>query len=141
MGSNWRRMRASRRREQPWEVAQRRIDKLKEFFESQGYYVSVNRAYNSGVDMLVLTSREEGVIKVLEVTNYAERDSLGTLEYIPDYKFDRYIENLNAWDGVSRLGWKLEKIIVVSYPTNLTPQQMKKASANNITITILGYQD
>jgi hypothetical protein len=114
------------------DTANRRIDRLKEEYEQQGYKVLINRHYNCGVDMILIVKKTGQIKKIIEATNYRFE-----WEYISDDKLGRYIDSLNYFDDLPNV----EKELVISYDTNLREDQIRELGKNNISLRIEGRQD
>jgi len=121
------------------ETSVRRVERIKKELEAEGDFVLLNTEFNVGIDMIVIL--KERKIKAIEITNYAERDSLGQLEYIPDEKVERYRNSLNKFDKLKALGYDVEKKLIISYNTNLSSSNWNKLTKDNIKVEVLGFQD
>jgi hypothetical protein len=113
-------------------VGEARVNKLANQYRELGYFVIENSANHEGVDLIIISTPEGRIKKVIEVTNYKKP------QYFVDAKrFDRYVITLTAFECIE--GIELE--LVVSYLENLSVTQLKELKRNNINIHVEGAQD
>jgi hypothetical protein len=109
-------------------IGNRRILKLAEEYQSDGYFCYNSLGNNAGVDIIVMTP-DYRVVEVIESTNYARED-----EWICEKKFERYVQSLNFWTPIKRT-------LVVSYESNLSSTQRIQLKQYNINVRVEGKQD
>lgn len=114
------------------ELGNVRVRKLAMKYMDLGYKVIMASRNEPGVDLMVISTPEGKIRKVIECTNYNRPD-----EKISQDTFERYIDNLTFFEEIEGI----EMELVVSYIDNLTPTQIKELKRCNIRITVMGKQD
>lgn len=114
------------------ELGNVRVRKLAMKYMDLGYKVIMASRNEPGVDLIVISTPEGKIRKVIECTNYNRPD-----EKISQDTFERYIDNLTFFEEIEGI----EMELVVSYIDNLTPTQIKELKRCNIRITVMGKQD
>ncbi len=119
-------------RKQLYAIGNRRVHRLAEEYRKLGLLVVTNPTNHEGPDLILISSPDGRIVKVMESTNYARPE-----EYVCSETFKRYLDGLNYFDSI--LG--IEKVIVVSFRTNLLRTQWQKCRENGITVEVVGRQD
>lgn len=109
-----------------------RVHKLANQYRDLGYFVIENGENHAGVDLIIISSPDGKIKKVIEVTNYREPNF-----FISSERFERYINSLTYFEEIE--GIELE--LVVSFLENLTVSQLKELKRNNINVHVEGEQD
>lgn len=110
-----------------------RVFLLGYYYEQLGFHPIVYPHNAQGVDVIVLSSIEgRHIVEVVESTNYAKTS------YIHKDKFERYVRSLDRFDCLSP---RPLKTIVVSFLSNLSPEQRATLDERNIHIWEIGYQN
>jgi hypothetical protein len=113
------------------DIGQRRVNRLKEYYEKKGKLCLENAIFFTGVDLIVISRKTGKVLEVLEVTNYNNRR-----EWINEMKMDRYIASLGLFDQLPRV----RKTLIVSYKENVAGYE-ERLRQSGITVRALGKQD
>jgi hypothetical protein len=114
------------------EIGKARVLKLANQYRDLGYFVIENGDNHAGVDLIIISTPEGRIKKVIEVTNYREPKFFMSSE-----RFERYINSLTYFECID--GIELE--LVVSYIDNLTTNQVLELKRNHINIRVEGSQD
>lgn len=112
----------------PWKIGMRRILKIMDEERSKGNKAFYTGLYSNLPDV-VIVFEDSRIIRVYEVTNFANKD-----EYIRIDRAIRYRDTLNEFP-------RLERILVVSYEENLRYIPREFFSRNGIIVKVVGYQD
>ena len=121
-----------------WTIGMRRVDKIVEQEESNGYIAISTGIYSHLADIIVIDpnmtlppdSNYDPIVRVYEVTNYNSPD-----EYIQLARAERYRDNL--------IQFKAKKIFVCSYEENLRylPDGRGFFEQHGIEVRVVGAQD
>ncbi len=114
------------------EIGKARVQKLGNQYRELGYFVIENGDNHAGVDLIIISTPEGRIKKVIEVTNYRKPTFFMSSE-----RFDRYISSLTYFECIE--GIELE--LVVSFIDNLTTNKVSELKRNHITIRVEGSQD
>jgi len=121
------------------EIADRRIDKIKEEYESKGYAVLTNSNFNAGVDVIVVEKVTGRIVVAIESTNFRDEKM-----WMGKEKLDRYIKSLNWFDVFP----DVRKLLYVSYAENIREEKEQKMDReldrlveSGIELIICGKQD
>lgn len=121
------------------EIANRRIDKIKEEYESKGYAVLTNSNFNAGVDVIVIEKGTGKIVVAIESTNFRDEKM-----WMGKEKLDRYIESLNWFDMFP----DVKKQLYVSFAENIRENKEQKMDReldrlveSGIELIICGHQD
>ena len=112
--------------EESWNTGMRRVNKIKEYEEAQGFRAWATGVYSNLPDILVLDD-DEKLVRVYEVTNYAKPEF-----YISRAKAERYRNAL--------LQFKCQRIFVCSFESNLLDGK-EFFTKYEIKVVVVGYQD
>ncbi len=112
--------------EAAWNVGMRRVNRIKEYEEAQGFRAWGTGAYSNLPDVLVF-DEDERLVRVYESTNYASPEY-----YISREKAERYRDTL--------LQFKCDKVLVVSFESNLLDGK-EYFTRHGIKVLVMGYQD
>lgn len=110
----------------PWNVGMQRVNKIVEYENKRGLRVWWSGMYTTLPDILVF-DEDERLVRVYESTNYASPDY-----YVSREKAERYLNTL--------LQFKCEKIVVVSYESNLLDGK-DYFGKHGIKVVVVGHQD
>jgi hypothetical protein len=88
-----------------WEIGKRRVDKILSEERAKGYRAYDTGMYTDTLDIFVFAKNKDKLVRVYEVTNYAENT------YMTQETANRYRDNL--------LQFSVERIFVCSYEYNL----------------------
>jgi hypothetical protein len=120
-----------------WKIGDRRIDRITEEYRTMGFLVWANKQNHKGVDIIIISTPDGRVVKVIESANYGKYTREGKLEVIAKDKLQRYYYSLNYWDSIEGI----KKEIVVSFKENIPSAWYKKFTEAKITVIIVGCQD
>lgn len=112
--------------DESWNVGMRRVNRVKEYEEAQGFRAWGTGAYSNLPDILVFND-EEKLVRVYEVTNYAKPEF-----YISRAKAERYRDTL--------LQFKCQKVFVCSFESNLLDGK-EYFTKHEINVVVVGHQD
>lgn len=124
--------------DEAWNIGMRRVDRIVQQEESNGYKAMATGLYSTVPDIIVIdpntnyasSSNYDSIVRVYEVTNYNSRD-----EYVQLSRAVRYRDTL--------LKFRAEKIFVCSYEENLRylPGGRDFFEQHGIEVWIVGAQD
>jgi hypothetical protein len=112
-----------------YKIGQKRVHEVCRMFSKRGYNVYYADASFNGVDIQCFKiPKVSGVPDiVIESTNYAKTS------FVSRENFDRYLKNLNAFPTS-------QKILVISFKTNINQEQRSILINNHIIIRVIGKQ-
>lgn len=108
-------------------IEQRRIRRLVRWYQARGYKCVTNKRFFGGVDIFVFNSQWQLCV-VIESANYSSTSRLNPST------FQRYMNNFKFYKGVDR-------ILVISFETNLSQQQLDDFVNEGVSVQIQGFQD
>lgn len=121
------------------QTGDRRVNRIKAYYESKGFAVLTNKNFNVGVDLIVIEKVTGRVAVAIESTNYAKES-----EWMVKEKLDRYIVSLDWFDQLP----DVKKQLYVSFIENLKcdkqatyDQEVERLRENKIELIVVGYQD
>lgn len=112
--------------DESWNTGMRRVNKIKEYEEAQGFRAWATGIYSNLPDILVFND-EEALLRVYEVTNYAKPEF-----YISRAKAERYRDTL--------LQFKCQRVFVCSFESNLLDGK-EYFTKHGIKVIVVGHQD
>jgi len=112
-------------------VGNARVIKIGRQYEELGYKVIFCTGNHEGPDLVIVSTADATIRKVIECTNYNNPKQL-----IPSDHFDRYMGTLGYWEN---MGIELE--LIVSYMSNVTAYQLSECQRLRIKVTAVGPQD
>jgi hypothetical protein len=112
--------------EESWNTGMRRVNKILEYEQVQGFKAWATGVYSNLPDVLVFDDNEK-LVRVYEVTNYAKPEY-----YISRAKAERYRNTL--------LQFNCQRVFVCSFESNLLDGKGFFTN-HEIQVVIKGYQD
>ncbi|MFC1912115.1 hypothetical protein ACFLXG_03055 [Chloroflexota bacterium] len=112
--------------DESWNTGMRRVNKILEYEEAQGFRAWATGIYSNLPDVLVLND-DEKLVRVYEVTNYGKPEF-----YVARAKAERYRNTL--------LQFKCERVFVCSFESNLLDGK-EFFTKHEIKVVVMGYQD
>jgi hypothetical protein len=113
-------------------IGEARVSKLANQYRTLGYFVIENSKNHEGVDLIIISTPNGKITKVIEVTNYKKPEY-----FLDNTRFNRYVDTLISFSVID--GIELE--LVVSFKENLSYNQVMALRRNNINVHVEGPQD
>ena len=112
-----------------WGIGKRRVDKILADERAKGYRAYDTGMYTDTLDIFVFAKDEDRLVRVYEVTNYAQDT------YMTEETAKRYRNNLTEFN--------VERVFVCSYEYNLrsVPGGKDFFEEAGIEVRIMDYQD
>jgi hypothetical protein len=113
-------------------VGDARVQKIASLYRQLGYLVWINPSNHQGVDLIIISTRDGRIKKVIEITNYSKKEY-----YVGNERFKRYMDSLTFYKDIEGI----EMQLFISYRENLSMNQYQILKKYGIIVNVVGKQD
>ena len=113
-------------------IGSARVTKIARMYEELGYKVILNTGNHEGPDIIIVSSADGRIRKIIEVTNYNNPKQIISWD-----NFNRYLGTLGYWESIR----SIELELIVSYISNLSGDQLQECNRLGIIVNAVGPQD